>query len=311
MAKKKQPGQSVQELLQGIDLSEQEALALSERRQNELLQLRKRIKAGETTGDHIRDFVIACHGYSDTALVARYRTIEEDLARYCGQFVLLVSKSEEFHGCTGFDHQPHPNELSLDVHLFMGVIEVGALLLDLEKETCAIPVCGEHICAWHPSDGKATEIATDIENRSSCNFVEAHLKPLKCKNPMHQLDTHFEMELRIGDKAVAEWFTDTNERLYGKAYKNMAVMLGRPLATDEPDQPTPDELVGRIGEILLLRQKGIFPLRPSVLAPSIIVKRNVAKQIKPLLALALQLKLEDKSVISIRELCEIFGVKAP
>jgi len=312
MTKKKQPEKSVQELLQDVDLSEQAERELLGRRQRVWLELGNRIKAGETTGDRIRDFVIACHGYPGTTLLARYRAIAKYVSRYCGQFVLVVKKSEEFHGCTDFGYQPQPSDLSLDVHLYMGVIALGTLILDPKKEKCAIPTCGHHVVARRPHDGTAMKKTGDIFNNNClCNFVEDLYEPLECKNPAHRLETHFKVELLIGDRDVADWFTGVNERLYGKAYKNMAAMLGRPLVTDQADQPTPDELVCRIGEILLLRQQGIFPVRPSALAPSIVVKRNVAKRIKPLLALALQLGLEDDSVLSIKELCEVFGVKAP
>lgn len=291
MAKKKQPEKSIQELLHGVDLSEQEAKALSERRQKELLQLRKRIKAGETTGDKIRDFVIACHGYPDTALVARYREIDENIARFRGQFVLLVMKEESFHGCTGFGYQPRPNDLSLDVHLCLGVVALGKLILDPKIEKCAIPTCGKHVVAWPPHNGTATEKTGDIFNNHLGNFVEDHRKPLKCKNPMHQLDTHFKVELRIGDQAVADWFTDANDLLYGKTYENMAAILGRPIASALPAET-----------------KSVLPELRAVLLRH---ASNGGAFVKSLLERARKEKLKDSVVITIEDLYEQFGVKAP
>src|SRR3989338_2407153 len=70
-----------------------------------LKQLRERIKKGEMTEDKIRDFVIARYGLLSGEIEAVYRDLETGIRQHVGEFVLMITSEENFHGCTGFGYE--------------------------------------------------------------------------------------------------------------------------------------------------------------------------------------------------------------
>ena len=55
-------------------------------------ELRESIKLGETTGDRIRDFVIARYGFLNEEIEAVYRGLEARIGQHVGEFVLMITR---------------------------------------------------------------------------------------------------------------------------------------------------------------------------------------------------------------------------
>ena len=86
---------SLKELIQQIEHNELHRQALlgqakkvSKQNADILSNIRKAVKAGESTDDHIRNMVLVVHGL-DTELEKKYRALEGLLAGKKGEFVLL------------------------------------------------------------------------------------------------------------------------------------------------------------------------------------------------------------------------------
>ena len=112
---------------------------------DKMKQLRERIKRGETTGDRIKDFVIARYGSLNKEIEAIYRNLEERIRQHVGEFILMIVKEENFHGCTGFGYKPKDEDYVLDEDLYLGILTDGTLILNPADNKCEIPVGGKHV----------------------------------------------------------------------------------------------------------------------------------------------------------------------
>ncbi|MCC7522464.1 hypothetical protein IT407_01510 [Candidatus Uhrbacteria bacterium] len=119
-------------------------------RRNKLEAIREKIKAGESTGDRLRDFALACHGDDLQGTIAKiFLDLESSLSGNTGQMFLIAEYGRrntfdpfdhEDSGCFGPPYRPEP----LPEMLTFGLLASDTLVVDMEAGTWAIP-CKEYV----------------------------------------------------------------------------------------------------------------------------------------------------------------------
>lgn len=121
------------------DLTQQSSSAKSEAGKR-LEQLQEKIKQGATTGDRIRDFVIANLGTFDSEFEKPYRDMEERLKGQKRNQILVVDQDESLRGGPG-SGIPYisPDHIGIDITLMLGILTNG-LELDIQKGDLVFPI---------------------------------------------------------------------------------------------------------------------------------------------------------------------------
>ncbi len=124
---------SVQATLDELDVSHEERRAEVVNQLNTLVsRVRKRVKAGATTGDPVQDYVLLGFWRFGGEILERYRALAEQLAQHTGEFVLQYELKEK----TGSALFP---EVTHKEHLAIGVLLGGELLFPAGEITCRLP----------------------------------------------------------------------------------------------------------------------------------------------------------------------------
>jgi len=120
------------------DLTQKTSSAKSEAGKR-LEQLQEKIKQGATTGDRIKDFVIANLGTLDSDSEKPYREMEERLKGQKGNQILVVDQDESLRGGPG-SGIPYisPDHIGIDITLMLGILTNG-LKLDIQKGKLVFP----------------------------------------------------------------------------------------------------------------------------------------------------------------------------
>ena len=195
-----------------------------------LNNLQKRIQQGETTGDKIRDLVIARYGFISNELEEVYRGLQDRIQQHPGEFVLVVVKNETFHGCTGFDYIPKPQDYVLEENLYLGVLKGNSIVTDISQGECGFPTANYARC-WDPFH-KETDLVRENLSTSWLRDLGSSLnKPLECKSPLAKSreEPDFELEVKIGDKEVGAWFKKQCGAHYLVIFRKMAQILDYPI----------------------------------------------------------------------------------
>lgn len=195
-----------------------------------LNDLQERIQQGETTGDKIRDLVIARYGFISNELEEVYRGLQNRIQQHPGEFVLVVVKNETFHGCTGFGYIPKPQDYVLEENLYLGVLKGDSIVIDISHGECGFPTANYARC-WDPCRKEMDLVG---ENLNTDWFRDLGLnlnKPLECKGPQAKLreEPDFELEVKIGDEEVGAWFKKQRGAHYLVVFQKMAQILDRPI----------------------------------------------------------------------------------
>lgn len=202
--------------------------------QERLQLLRTRILAGESTGDHIKDFVIARYYTFGEAIEERYRSLEQSLQDHMGQFILVIVRKEQplthTFGRGGSNYE-------LFEELFLGVLAGEQLEITPEDSRwyCFLPT--SH-CAWlrdrTPSHyGKTLDISDYGSFHDQTHYK--HLSGIIHETPLPAY------EILVGDQAVKDWFAkrgednvlDRNGTRTTLLFGQMAKLVGRPLDPEE------------------------------------------------------------------------------
>ena len=204
--------QSILELEAQASAVETHAQAISAQANEKMKELQGRIKRGATTGDRIKDFVIVCYGFLNEEIEAVYRDLEARVGQHVGEFVLMIANEENFHGCTGFGHEPKDEDYVLDEHLYLGILKDGALVLNLTDNKCELPT-GNYVQCWDAWRENVKLIEGNLTSGWCHDFGRNLNKQLKRRNPMarFQKEQDLELEVKIGDAEVKEWFEKRRE----------------------------------------------------------------------------------------------------
>lgn len=297
--------------------------------------LRERIKRGETTGDRIRDFVIAHYDFPNKEIEAMYRDLEAQIGQHVGEFILMVAKDENFHGCDEFGYKPKDSDYVLDEYLYLGVLKDDALILNLSDNKCELST-GNHVLCRDVLWGDMELVEKNIAFHFSLNLN----KQLKRRNPIacFQKEADLELEVKIGDAEVKEWFEKRREP-HLAVFEEASHLLGRCIEESPPFtaefQRQREAVAGCLVELFKERDQlkqeiaRIFmPVKDGVYSPdgvcvticeteddariiSMIPRQKlneVENEIKEQLAVALELGMADLQLISIRQLCREYNI---
>lgn len=182
--------------------------------ESQLEQLREDIKSGEkTTGDRIKNHVIANYGFSgfNEELEEKLRELEGQLGNHQGQFVLFVRR-------------PEFKDLTDQADFHLGIVKNGTL--PLQNDTRCLVFSG----AKHPVP---SVVDRDLIYDSVLFITPAqsmimrhgvlYRVPTKVGQPMA-------LELIIGDSSVAERFKEYRRM---RDFTDLQERLGRKLETSQ------------------------------------------------------------------------------
>lgn len=304
-------------------------------------ELRERIKRGETTGDRIRDFVIARYYSLNEKIKAVYRDLETQIGQHVGEFILMIAKEENFHGCTGFGYEPKDRDYVLDEHLYLGVLKDGSLVLNPADDKCEL-LTGNHVRCWDVWRENVELVEGNLASHWRYDFGLNLNKQLKCRNPMarFQKEVDLELEVKIGDVEVKAWFEKQRghhlvvfqkaSRLLGRQTEEsprLAVELQR-RREDVAKQLTGlvekrDQLKLEIAHIFEAVNDGVYSSDGVGITvcetedDACVISmgprqrlKEVESEIKRQLKVALELGMADVQLLSIQQLCQEYGVKA-
>ncbi len=231
-------------------------------------KIRQCIREGETTGDRIRDFVIVARGAPNPETENIYRELEAKIAKHDGEFILLVGRSYEFHGCTGFGHTPQPHEYVLETNICLGILNGKEIIFNFEDHpNCEIPT-SKYARPW---GGVREEMKVEKENikDSTIGVLGLYWSILELGKPA-KIVTQFgrsidppvdsmeafngwrpeqnpKLEIKIGDVEVDAWFK-ANKR-YEKTYGKMQKALER-IAQETPEiKERQEQIIKEISEL--------------------------------------------------------------
>lgn len=304
-------------------------------------QLRERVKHGETTGNRIKNFVIARYGFLNEEIEAIYCNLEVRIQQHVGEFVLMIVKEESFYGCTGFGYEPKNKDYVLDEHLYLGVIKEGALALNPADEKCEL-LTGNHVRCWNAWRESVELIEGNLTSHWRHDFGFNLNKPLKRRNPIarFQKEAELELEVKVGDTEVKDWF-EKRRGHHLVVFQKASRLLGR--QTEESPQLAAelqrrreavakrltelvkerDQLKQKIARVFGAVKGGVYSSGGVGVAvceteddarvisgPLQKLKEEVESEIKRQLKIALELGMTDVQLFSIQQLCQEYEVKS-
>ncbi len=224
---------NLKEDFQVLEIKNQELLAVEEKCDQLQTEVRglsggitKRIFAGETTGDPVKDAtLIGAYGRPNQKFEDTYRLVQSKLVGKRGQIAATIRREECFYGCSGFGHTPTADEYFLEEHLTAGILTAEALVLDPAKGICDLPV--ERVASCWRLGNKDFSLG-DGAIRLGLGFPLQLNQPLERKNRMGGIPhgSNSQLELMIGDEEVRQWFLAVGMRLDG-LYEEIAQSLGQ------------------------------------------------------------------------------------
>lgn len=177
--------------------------------------LRERIRAGETTGDQIRDLIITRYIfiYPDKEIEQRFRVLQERIKSHQGQYIMVMQLKDDrivFRG----PGQECPGDTVKRIELDIGVLSADSLILDPPKAHFAFPTGGKHATCWRPRR----------ENPVSMHEGDLYIGLFEDQG----LKTSPELQIFVGDQEVADWFeTQPDSENYTAAFCEVNRLFGR------------------------------------------------------------------------------------
>lgn len=216
--------------------------------------LQKRIKRGETTGDAIKDFVLARYGFLSDEIENVYRDIQERVAKSAGEFVFVFSAWDKHEGCAGFGGKGY---FVRQNNLYLGILEKGQADFSVPESGVIFPTKKHIVCGGRKGGARLvnknlSEHLINVEYWTKADFG-LNLKDDAKQSAYFQTISVFgrdektspELFLKVGDKETNKWFNEEIEFL--RPFRDMCKTLGRPN----------EEFFKRYGRILehMLRQE--------------------------------------------------------
>ncbi len=196
-------------------------------------EVRDRVRAGETTGDRVRDFVLSRYGYS-TEIEQILRGIEAQLPNHVGELVLVVLREENFHGCTGFGGKAEDRDYHLEERWYLGVVSAAELIMDPLKPELFLPTGGQHLSARLSYPGQEKVEEDDIRLGLNLDPLYRLNQPLQLRNPMNRRiaipgpgQELLQMELVVGNAEVEAW-CEADGRASAERLLRVRGMIGAP-----------------------------------------------------------------------------------
>ena len=286
--------------------------------QEKLKFIQNRIRAGETTGDKLQDYLIARWGTLNFAKVDVYRDIDRRIGDHNGEFVLKIERSESFDGCSGMGYKPRDSEYHVHATVQLGVINGTGLIYEVEPTSCTIPTSK----VVYTRDFRDFKMAESYYNKIASSVVAdfgLHLNQplLRRKNNFLPSDNSvLQLELMIGDREVKEWLKAQHSSVLIN-FQKAAKKLGRDITQDFPALIARDGLKREEVRISLLKLAA--DLRKTRMALANAKKTGTAVEsfeeaeakciilLKESLIKAKNLGMENEQLLNINDLCKEFS----
>jgi hypothetical protein len=257
-----------------VDLST--TLQSKQRKESDMIALlRDRIRNGDSTGDHITDFMIARHGIVDTQSENVYRELEAKLEGRVGELT-LVARAEVKKEHSGPTNGPFGRFSGT------GYIERGFLLGVLTGDTLSLPLQNANINSFLRTGAKHVlcpslyrehvELCpsdTPLDSFLDNIVVPVHLnKPLDVTNVFASLRPQkvvHALEVVVGNDAVSTWFEEEGAHAL-LLFREAARLLGRTV----PESPI-------LGEEIRRRTDMVWQTLTTLVAERDSLKRQLAR----------------------------------
>ena len=179
-------------------LAMQEAVAKADQEQREKLEaLRARIKAGESSGDRLRDFALACWNDTFDGLVARaFQGVQGQLQGKIGQLAMIVEfrlRSSTVDDGPGSSF--HNDEVAT---VRIGFLSDDQLHIDLKSSAWGLP-CHNHV-EYGAVNGFITGCICFNDKRTTLSSVASSLGMLDVSYGRRP-------DVVVGDEAVTAWLS--------------------------------------------------------------------------------------------------------
>lgn len=200
--------------LKEAQAAQTEAERAAKKKQAALDALREEIKAGGTTGDRVKDWLIVTQRNGSEKTEAFFRDLVDRVDRCQGEFVLVVSRREEPTKHTMFPEPLSPHDYAVRTQYLLGILH-GELNLNFVDGGWTFPT-GTHARYLEGYRGDVQLREKDLWFMNSA-FVEHVLgRRLETRSPFHSEDNLKELEIFIGNEEVGAWLkkpADHNEEV--------------------------------------------------------------------------------------------------
>jgi hypothetical protein len=166
----------------------------------------QRIRDGETTGDPLKDFIVARYFSFDDEVEERYRALQAKFKDFRGQYIMLVRVGKE-------PIHPHSEKLIERTELCVGVLNGDSFILDPPKALF-----------WFPTGDKSA-VCYDRLDKEPANLREQNLT-LPLLEDMG-LKTSPELQILVGDEEVTNWFAHQLDGKYFEVFCKFNVAFDR------------------------------------------------------------------------------------
>ncbi len=256
--------------------------------QESLQQFQERLRGGETTGDRIRDHVVAWHGINES-LEQRLHQLEDNLTNHPGEFVLMASQ--------------HWERENIIEELYVGIVTPPFLELHPGYAIDLGIVTPKHaiINSYPRRDGVRTREDSIRGFETSLIFLD---RPLSRKNPGGALGAAT-FQVIVGDEAVYKWFLDRSKKNMAYEYWSMERGYDDFLTRSQEERL-------RDVDILVLYERAQRALeKPSNLPPSVqkVVHNEIQKRKFAILENIEELVGKEEELIA--RLAGIRGIRLP
>ena len=208
-----------------------------------LQQLQERLRAGETTGDRIRDHVVAWHGLNEP-LEQRLHQLEDDLTNHPGELVLVVSQ----HWETQFSNWHIKEKLYLGLatapffELHPGYVLDFSIVTPKHVAIDNYPRVG----TFRGRDLIAVRDGSIKNFETSLMFIDKPLLQKRSDSP----EESAAFQVVVGDEHVTQWFLDRSKRNMSEQYWQLEI--GRSISVRERTEQS--EMVRDVGLLLLYQR---------------------------------------------------------
>jgi hypothetical protein len=196
-----------------LELSNKSSSAQSEAFEK-LKRLQEKIRGGDSTGDKIRDFVIANLRTLSPEAEKPYRETEARLKNGVGSQILVVNQSESIHGCPGIVAPAYINPMfiGIDTELKLGVLTSG-LELDVKEGNIILPT-DKHAIKYDRYSRSKWKLEEGPISFSWYEFANLGKEVQRRMTPMpNDLSAHFEHGLTLHLREEVEQYFGVNRHL--------------------------------------------------------------------------------------------------
>ncbi len=179
--------------------------------------LRQAVKRGDTIGDKIKDFVIACCGFPEEIILNFFLNLEEGVRKHPDELFLFVTEEED----DAFNREKLSNSHFIRTVIHLGVIDLAnndGLIFDPIGESWEAPVKNYAVCS------SVRVISSKLDEKRE--FKLNNFEPKSSENRLiigfpFKDEKHPKPEIRIGHAEVREWFEKHAPDLLQKMIENL------------------------------------------------------------------------------------------